>query len=644
MKRNSFPFSAVIGQENIKNALIWNLINPKIGGLLISGQKGTAKSTLVRGLERISHRPIVDLPLNITEDRLIGAIDFEAAIKDGSKRLDKGIMALANEGILYADEVNLLSDHIAKALLEAASEGICRVEREGISQIYPSSFILVGSMNPEEGGLKAQLLDRFGLYVDVTGEENLLMRCEIIRRRIAFEQNATAFLEQYREDDRRISSDIRKARQRLSGVEVSSGGLNLAAQLAQDANCQGSRGEIAIIETARAICAFRGESIVNKAAITEAAKYALPHRMRDRTPQADEKPPEPLEQETPPASLEQEEPPQSPEEDRHNEGDQEKESDMPRQDKDIPKNESEQEPGDDQAEDTKAKQGGEERVEGCSEPFGVGKWLAEEGIKQEINRGSGRRSLVRTSSVQGRYVKSRMDSHNITDIAFDATLRAAAPYQKSREKNGLALAVKKSDVRVKVREKRTGNFILFAVDASGSMGVGKRMWAVKGAILSLLSDAYQKRDRVAMVTFRKDRAQLVLGITRSVDLAAKELEQLATGGRTPLSAGLEMAHHIIRASKRKEKDLLPVLVVVSDGRATYGRSEKPFEDAVQAAKAIAADKIRTVVIDVEQDFIKLQLAQKLGEALCARVYQIDDLQSGTLVAAVKNAVSLGDRL
>lgn len=655
MKRNSFPFSAVIGQESIKNALIWNLINPKIGGLLISGQKGTAKSTLVRGLERISHKPIVDLPLNITEDRLIGAIDFEAAIKDGSKGLDKGILALVNEGILYADEVNLLSDHIAKALLEAASEGICRVEREGISQIYPSSFILVGSMNPEEGGLKAQLLDRFGLYVDVMGEKTPLMRCEIIRRRIAFEQNPTAFSEKYEEEDRRISSHIRKARQRLSGVDVSSGGVNLAAQLAQDANCQGSRGEIAIIETARAICAFRGESIVNKAAITEAAKYALPHRMRDTPPQTHEKPSKP---------LNQEESPQSSEENKHNEGGQEKEQDMPWQEQEMPENESGQEPDDGQEEDTKAgdtkaedtqaedtqagdtraKEDGQERVDFSSAPFEVGKWLVDQGIKQKINRGSGRRSLVRTSSVQGRYVKSRMDSRNIGDIAFDATLRAAAPYQKSRAKNGLALVVKKSDIRVKVREKRTGNFILFAVDASGSMGVGKRMSAVKGAILSLLSDAYQKRDRVAMVTFRKDQAQLVLGMTRSVDLAAKELEQLATGGRTPLSAGLEMAHHIIRASKRKEKDLLPVLVVISDGRATYGRSEKPFEDAVEAAKAIAADKIRTVVIDVEQDFIKLQLAEKLGEALCARVYQIDDLQSGTLVAAVKNAVSLGDRM
>ena len=225
------------------------------------------------------------------------------------------------------------------------------------------------------------------------------------------------------------------------------------------------------------------------------------------------------------------------------------------------------------------------------------------------------------------------------DLAFDATLRAAAPYQRIREKNGLALAIDDRDIRTKVREKRTGNFIVFAVDASGSMGVGKRMSAVKGAVLSLLTDAYQKRDKVALITFRKTGAELVLGMTRSVDLAAKRMETLATGGKTPLYAGLELAHSVIGAAKRREKDLLPVLVLISDGRATLGRGGKPFDDAAAEARAIAADGIKAVVIDVEQDFIRLRMAEKLAKEMDAQVCHISDLKTGAILSAISLATS-----
>lgn len=634
MIRRVFPFTAVMGQEAVKNALIWNLINPRIGGVLISGQKGTAKSTLVRGVEQIADKRIVELPLNITEDRLIGAIDFEQAIRYGRKTLDRGLLARADGAILYVDEINLLSDNIVKALLEAASDGFCRVEREGISEAYPSRFILVGSMNPEESGLRPQLLDRFGLYVDVTAETDPLVRCEIVRRRIAFEADPAGFLAAWQEEEEKLKDRICAAQQRLSRVTVSQSAMELAAQLARDAHCAGSRGELAIIETARAICAWSGASAVNREAITEAAKYALPHRMRDGVPE-----PQEPEQEEPEQPEDQE---QNQQEDQEQSEEQtEEQTEQTPQQQETPASESpqpeEQPQPPEQPGESKTGEA-EDKLDAPGEIFEVGKWLDTKS-KLSVHRGSGRRSLVKTDTRQGRYVKSSMNRRGEVDLAFDATLRAAAPYQRIREKNGLALAIDDRDIRTKIREKRTGNFIVFAVDASGSMGVGKRMSAVKGAVLSLLTDAYQKRDKVALITFRKTGAELVLGMTRSVDLAAKRMETLATGGKTPLYAGLELAHSVISAAKRREKDLLPVLVLISDGRATLGRGGKPFDDAVAEARAIAADGIKSVVIDVEQDFIRLRMAEKLAKEMDAQVCHISDLKMGAILSAISLATS-----
>lgn len=635
MKRKVFPFSAVMGQNDIKKTLIWNYINPKIGGVLISGQKGTAKSTLVRASSTICGKEIIELPLNVTEDRLIGAIDFEKAMKYGKKALDKGILYYADDNILYMDEVNLLSENIVKALLEAASAGNVHVEREGISEEYDSRFILIGSMNPEESGLRPQLLDRFGLYVDVSAEENKLVRCEIIRRRLDFEKNPDAFWERFKQQDAEIKKRIEEARERLKKIVVSNNALKIAAELALSSNCQGSRGEIAIVETARAICAWNGNTSVTKDSLVEAAKYALPHRMRDGMP------PQPEEQ-YPPEEKEQEAT------ERNDEQKEEKEEQFPANEQEevndtdtSPEEKMEEEQNNDETEEEKTptenRLPDEDKIDECGEIFEVCKWLDNDNTRLKINKGSGRRSLVKTGTFQGRYVKSIMGEG--ADIAFDATIRAAAPYQKTREKNGLAFVIKKSDFRQKVREKRTGSFLVFVVDASGSMGAGKRMTAVKGAVLSLLSDAYQKRDKVAMITFRRDNAEIVLGMTRSIDLAAKKLETLATGGKTPLYAGLEAAHQLVKAAKKKEKDLMPVIILVSDGRATAGKSSKPFGDALEQARAIAADKIKSVVIDVEQDFIKLKLAEKIGEEMNADVYQLSGLHADAILSAVKQAIN-----
>lgn len=280
-----------------------------------------------------------------------------------------------------------------------------------------------------------------------------------------------------------------------------------------------------------------------------------------------------------------------------------------------------------------------ELTEDAGDLFAVGKWL-EGRIPGIVTKGSGKRSQVITTTNQGRYIRSVMPGRQkVTDIAFDATFRAAAPYQLQRDKKGKALAINSNDIRKKVREKRTGNTILFVVDASGSMGANKRMKAVKGAILSLLNDAYQKRDKVGLIAFRNDRAETLLGITRSIDLAQKKLLTLPTGGRTPLAAGLDLAYETVKGAKRRDKDVFPVIALVTDGRATFVRNGMDaFEDALRSARRIAAERIKTIVVDTDQCFIRLNLGEQIADALTAEHFKIEDLQAEHLVAVVAGSV------
>jgi Mg-chelatase subunit ChlI len=615
MKRVTFPFSAIIGQDAIKNSLIWNLINPKIGGVLISGEKGTAKSTLVRSLAEITDKKIIELPLNTTEDRLIGSIDFETAIQTGKRKFEPGLLYYADNNILYVDEVNLLNDNIVKSLLDTAANGVCTVEREGISYVHNSEFVLIGSMNPEEGKLRPQFLDRFGLYVEAEGDHNIQSRVEIVRRRMEFEADETAFQSKYADEEEYLRDKITSAKEILNEISVTRNALMLAAQLSKDANCAGHRAEIVIIETAKAIIAFEGKYVLERDSIVEAAKYALPHRIRQNPP-------------LPPEIEEQEE-------------DEEIEQEEIEQESSPPPEVDNTNPDETSAENTPDTPDMEETVDETGEPFDVAKWLEDSNHRVKINYGSGRRSLVKTDSAMGRYVKSAPAGNKFTaaDFAFDTTLRAAAPYQLQREKHNTAIAIRKSDIQVKKREKRTGNYILFVVDASGSMGAHKRMTAVKGAILSLLNDAYQKRDKVGMIMFKQQTAEIILGMTRSVDLAQKRLDELPTGGKTPLCYGLEMAHNAVRTALLKDKEILPVIVLISDGRATYGRGKTPITDALDSAKLIANDKIKSIVIDAEQDFIKLNLAMKISEAMDADYYKLEELRADTLITAVSMSIS-----
>lgn len=642
MNKYTYPFSAIVGQEKLKKALLINLVNPLVGGLLISGEKGTGKSTIVRGIKNlVPGIKVIELPLNTTEDRLIGAIDIEKAILNGERDINNSILMEAHENILYVDEVNLLNENIINSLLEVWGSGICKVEREGISLKYVSDFILIGTMNPEEGGIRPQFLDRFGLYVDIVGSEDLDERVEIIKRRIEYEENPALFIEKWKEKEEEILVQIEKAKEKISNIEVSENIIKLASQISMEGNCSGHRAEIIMVEAAKAIAALDGRENIKIEDLKEAAELALPHRIRELPPNIMEEQEED-EEESPVEESEENkenEEHKEPEDENSIEGCKEKGEAEYRNELDDNKEVENNEELEDNIEDLSDFPNiDEDTIDKIGETFKI-KDLDIRPLDRKKRRGSGRRTVVKTDRLQGRYIKHSFPKDKGIDIAFDATLRAAAPFQKFRDKNGLALSIKNQDIREKIREKPTGSTILFVVDASGSMGAENRMEAVKGAIMSLLTDAYEKRDSVGMVAFRKEEAELILGITRSIDLAYKKLEALPTGGKTPLVLGMYRGYEILKASMKKDPDIIPIMVLVSDGRGNVSfQGGDPHGEALEIAEKIAIEGIQSIIIDTEDDFIKLNLAKEIGEYMKAKYYKLEDLKADEIYTIVKNNV------
>ena len=414
--------------------------------------------------------------------------------------------------------------------------------------------------------------------------------------------------------------------------------MQLAAQMCAQAYCAGHRAEIYLLEAARAIAALAKRTYILPQDMQEAAVYVLPHRMRT--------PPEPeeMEQEDQEQNEEQEEN-QDPQDDNQGEDNQPDELPPPPQ---LPDNEDDgsDENSDENEEQDEEKQeerdsnqlAPEEQIADIDRSFKIPKLVLDMGKNTALRRGSGKRSATKTDLKQGRYVRAELPKSKVEDLAFDATIRAAAPYQRMREANGCALNIQKEDLRQKVREKRIGNTFLFAVDASGSMGARERMSSVKGAIFYMLQDAYQKRDRVGMIAFRRQKAEVLLPITRSVDLAQKRLAEMPTGGKTPLADGLATALLTLAKLNKKDSELESILVLVTDGRANAVEENggDPIEAAIKMAEKIRKAKITSVVIDTENDFIKLGVAKKVAQAMGASYYNLRQLSKEQILRIVRN--------
>jgi magnesium chelatase subunit D len=671
MHRHVFPFSALIGQERLKHALVMNAVNPRIGGVLIRGEKGTAKSTAVRALGRLLPEiavvqgcpyncdpddprslcqncrngakefqvqlrriPVVTLPLNATEDRVAGGIDFNLAVKTGVRGFHPGLLAKAHRGILYVDEVNLLDDHIVDIILDAAASGRNRVEREGIAITHASRFILVGTMNPEEGELRPQLLDRFGLCVEVASEKDPELRTKLMLRREAFDLDPTGFQSHYEKDNADVARQILAGRNLLPQVGLPSHLRGLIAEICTENHAAGHRADLVMEQAARAAAALKGHSEASVDDIRDVAPLALAHRKRETAP-----PPPPPRHEPNP-----EKPPENPQEelqDEHGEmpQDQPHSEESVHTDDQSPSESPENANGNDEDASQAGGSGPADQFFDVGDTFRVKRFASPR--DRVFRRGSGRRSRTRVAEKQGRYVRSTIN-RNTGDVAFDATLRAAAPYQLTRRKeSGLALVLRPEDIREKLRERRIGNFLLFVVDASGSMGARGRMRASKGAIMSLLLDAYQKRDHVAMVSFRKHDAMLNLPPTASIDLAARLLKEMPVGGRTPLSSGLVKSYEVLRNYLVRDPTARPIVIFITDGKSNVALGErKPLEESLEIASRLAGDKrIRFIVVDTEgQGLVNFGLARNLAVSMNARYFKIEDLKADTLLNVVKENV------
>ncbi|MDO5500072.1 MAG: magnesium chelatase subunit D family protein [Propionibacteriaceae bacterium] len=704
---SSFPFAAVVGSDDMALALLLTTVSPEVGGVLVRGEKGTAKSTMVRALTELLPEQrivtgcrfgcdpaagdpgcpdgphtdaevgvraarLVELPVGATEDRVTGSLDLEQALGAGVARFSPGLLAEANRGILYVDEVNLLHDHLVDLLLDAAAMGRSTVERDGISVSHAARIVLVGTMNPEEGELRPQLLDRFGLTVEVTAPRDPQLRAEVVRRRLAFDADPDAFTRRFAAEQTALAQQIRAARALVPKVELDDWALGKIATVCAGFEVDGMRADIVTARAATAHAAWAGRTRVTREDIRAAARLALPHRRRrnpfdapgldedllDRLLGEDDQPPpdrpegedadgeepdadarehnddqrrpdEDSEASTPEAAADQRSTPstnvdeQPPDPDRH-----QPESDDADDRHGPDGTDPDQEHGDHpQAPAGTAPHG----VSGAADPFRVRLFTAR-GIGQGA---AGRRSRALTERGRTTGARPRADG----PIHLPATIRAAAPHQGARGRADRLLFTA-GDLRRATTEGREANLLLFCVDASGSMAARRRMESVKTAILSLLLDAYQRRDRIGLVAFRAADADLVLPPTSSVDAAARRLTELPHGGRTPLAEGLWRAAETLRLERIRDPRRRPLLVVITDGRATAGPEALPRAYAM--AERLRDARIPALVIDCETGRFRMGLAADLAARLGAQHVALAGVGADAILGAVAGARTPGE--
>ena len=614
MNQPGYPFSALVGHDRLRLALLLCAVRPEIGGVLIRGEKGTAKSTAARALAAVLTEAdpgakLVELPIGATEDRVVGSLDLQKVLRDGEHAFSPGLLARAHGGVLYVDEVNLLPDHLVDVLLDAAAMGRVHIERDGVSHSHESRFVLIGTMNPEEGELRPQLLDRFGLAVDVHASREVAVRSAVIRRRLDYEADPAGFAARYTADDSDLAQKIVAARERVNDVDLSDRELNRIAALCAAFDVDGMRADLVVARTAVAHAAWRGADSVSEEDIRVAAELALPHRRR-RDP-FDDPGIDPGDLDAA-LSASADDAALSASADDGSEPD----PDPPGggQSADETAETTLRQPNSSPSTRPSAPPSPAFRTRALTVP-GVGDGHA------------GRRSPARNTV--GAMIGASATPEQGHGVHLFATLLAAA----NRRVAAGPLRPEAEDIRRAARIGREGNLVIFVVDASGSMAARDRMAAVTGAALSLLRDAYQRRDKVAVITFRSTGARLVLPPTASAYTASRRLHRLDTGGTTPLAEGLLAARDVVIRERARDRTRRPLVVVLTDGRATGGPD--PLGRSRLAARRFAAEGAAAVVVDCETSYVRLGLASELANQLGAPMLRLEQLRADHLAQAVR---------
>ena len=568
-----FAFSSVVGQDDAKLALLLCAIDPAIGGVLLRGQKGSAKTTVARGLAALlpGEARFVELPLGATEDRVVGSVDLAEMLSGGAVRVRPGLLAEAHGGVLYVDEVNLLADHLVDVLLDVATSGINRIERDGVAHSHPARFVLVGSMNPEEGDLRPQLLDRFGLSVTVSASDDPIIRAEAVRRRLRHDHNGSIAFDE--EADGILAQRLRST----SPADVPDDVVLAASTLAVAVGAEGLRADIVLCRAAAAFAGWDGRAVTNTDDLRRVAHLVLAHRRHQG----------PFDAPT-----------------------------MSQDDIDDALDEVLDRPPNDQESHEGS---GHTAPPPPAPPAPLAAPTLATAFAHRAAPVSGRRSPM--VGLRGRLTGTEPVGTPVTDVAVTATAVAVA----TRHAETGSRTLHAGDLRQATRVTKAGNLLIFLVDASGSMGAADRIEAAKGAVLGLLTDAYQRRDRVALISMRGDKAEVVLQPTASGEIARTRLVDLPVGGTTPLADGLATALRMATATGN-DPGRLPLIIAITDGRATAADGDaNPLDAALAAASDIARRSIDAVVLDAETGSPRLGLAAELAATMGAAHIHLDDL-------------------